>query len=128
MKKEIVTNSDYNFTVALFVSDDGFCHCPVCGSKSKNRDWRPYGLNGTPSYDICDCNFQFGYDDGDFPGPYDKTWENYREKWLKGQIKNERTPRLTLSQKREQLRNIGIESNVGLSKKEKRKLTKPKKP
>ena len=127
MKKETITNADHQCTVTLHVSEEGFCYCPVCGSPTKNTGWRPYAFNGTPSYDICgSCNFQFGFDDGGFPGPYDQAWERYRQKWLHGKIKDEGPPRLTLSEKRKQLKNIEMESTLELSKTEKRKLTRNK--
>lgn len=107
LQKEIILNSKYNFRITLHLSKAGFCYCPVCGLESQNKDWRPYDENGIPSHDICRCGYQFGYND-EFPGPYDKTWEIYREKWLNGDIKDELPPVLTLSKKKKQLGNINI--------------------
>lgn len=106
MKKEIIKNAEYNFEVVLFISEEGKCYCPVCGITMRNKEFRPYDSIGNPSYEICSCGFQFGHDDGDFPGPYDKSWENYRNKWLVR--KNTRPPFLTLMEKKEQLKNIGL--------------------
>ena len=106
MNQERITNQEYNFSIILHVNHEGFCCCPVCGVLSKNKTWRPYDSNGVPSYDICVCNFQFGVDDGDFPGPYTMAWESYREKWLQGTLGIPQ--KLALSQKKEQLKNIGV--------------------
>lgn len=108
MPQEIITNHEHDFIITLHLSDYGNCFCPVCGIESTTKAWRPYDENGLPSNDICKCNFQFGFDDGGFPGPYDASWESYRERWLLGQIEHEQPPVLTLSKKKEQLKNIGI--------------------
>ena len=109
MKKEIINNTEHNFTITLHVTEEGFCCCPVCGFIWKDPDWRPYYDNGAGCHDICKCGFQFGYTDGSFPGPYDKSWEDYRDKWLYARVDGEMPPILTLSKKKEQLKNIGIE-------------------
>ncbi|UKN01978.1 hypothetical protein K6119_00420 [Paracrocinitomix mangrovi] len=80
------TFQTYNgFQFELIFDKHGYCLCPVCGEKAKNKDWRPYDENGYPSYDICACGFEFGYDDGGEP-PFDKSWELYREEWYKGEL------------------------------------------
>ena len=94
--------------IILTINEDGYCCCPVCGEKATSKDWRPYDNEGCPSYDICSCGFEYGFDDSGVP-TYDKSWERYREQWLLGQIENERPPKLTLLQKKAQLKNIGIE-------------------
>ena len=96
--------------VELKISSDGFFYCPVCGEKSKDAEWRPYLENGYGTFDICNCGFEFGYDDGGEP-PYEKSWERYRTKWLDGKIESEVFKKLTLTQKKEQLLNIGIDIN-----------------
>lgn len=106
MKKEII-HSWNKEQILLTISDDGYCFCPICGIKANNKEWRPYNEEGYPSYDICSCGFEYGYDDSGEP-PYDKCWEIYRGKWLIGQIEHERPPILTLSQKKKQLKNLGI--------------------
>ena len=73
-----------------------------------DKDWRPYDDDGHPSYDICNCGFEYGFDDSGEP-PYEKSWESYRAKWLVGKIKIFK--KLTLTQKKEQLLNIGIDIN-----------------
>ena len=107
MKKEII-NTWNGKKVELKISSDGFCYCPVCGEKPKNKEWRPYDETGLPSYDICSCGFEYGFDDSGEP-PYEKSWENYREKWLNNEIDQYFGKRMTKSEKLIQLKNIEIE-------------------
>jgi len=108
MKKEIITHWHYKTEIVLTIAENNSCPCPVCGKATNNIEWRPYNEDGNPTYDICDCCFfEFGYDDGGDEPPHDISWKNYREKWLDGQIEN--ATKLTLTQKREQLKNIGID-------------------
>ncbi|MEP0263074.1 hypothetical protein [Dokdonia sp.] len=124
MTKEIIHTWNKE-KIILIISDDGYCNCPVCGVKAIYKDWRPYDTEGNPSYDICSCGFEYGFDDSGVP-PYDKSWERYRDEWLLGEIENERPPRLTLLEKKEQLKNIGVEIIQGSSRKEKRNISKNK--
>lgn len=103
--KEIIHTWN-NEKIILTISPDGYCYCPVCGVKALSKDWRPYDKEGHPSYDICSCGFEYGFDDNLGEPPHDKAWEHYREEWLLGNIENEKPPKLTLSQKKEQLKNI----------------------
>ncbi len=104
MKKEIIkAHNGTDFT--LILSDDGFCYCPVCGELSRNKEWRPYDNEGYPSYDICSCGFEYGFDDGG-ELPYEKSWQLYREKWLNGEIDNFNSKRLSKPDKLKQLKNI----------------------
>ena len=41
-------------------SDDLFC-CPVCGSPEFTE--APYYEDGSASFQMCSCGFEFGYDD-----------------------------------------------------------------
>ena len=109
--------------VILHISKSGTCFCPVCGNESNSKDWRPYNQKGVPSYDICFCGYQFGYDDDGEP-PYEKSWEAFRTKWLKGEVEIEIKPSLSLNEKREQLKNIGIVITKGLSRGSIRKVKK----
>jgi hypothetical protein len=93
--------------IVLTISADGYCYCPVCGEKSKNMDWRPYDSEGHPSYDICSCGFEYGFDDGSEP-PYEESWRAYRQKWLADEIKPIFGRRLNRSEKLEQLKNLGF--------------------
>ena len=105
MHKEII-HTHSGEEIYLTISPEGYCFCPVCGVMIEDADWRPYYQNGLPSYDICSCGFQFGYDDGSAPSK--KSWAGYRERWLQGKVKNEKPPILSLSQKKQQLKNIGL--------------------
>ena len=42
-------------------NDEGFYLCPVCGSPEFSEP--PYDENGGPSFQMCSCNFEFGFDD-----------------------------------------------------------------
>ena len=113
MKKEKITHWHYKTEIILSVAEDNSCPCPVCGKKTDNIEWRPYDEDGNPTYDICECCFfEFGYDDGGDEPPHNISWENYRVKWLRGEIEN--ATKLTLTQKREQLKNIGVNVENGL--------------
>ena len=105
MRKEKIKAWDGEEFV-LVISEDGYCFCPVCGEKSKDKDWRPYDENGNPSYDVCSCGFEYGFDDGGCP-PYTKSWESYRKKWLNGEVEVIFGRRLSLAEKIEQLKNLG---------------------
>ena len=106
MKQEtIITQSGEK--IVLTISEDGYCFCPVCGSKAGNKEWRPYSKEGHPKYDICQCGYEFGLDDGGEP-PYDKSWERYREKWLVKDLDYSQTKNMTRDQKLKQLKNIGL--------------------
>jgi hypothetical protein len=104
MNKEIIETLDGE-KILLTISDDGYCFCPVCGEKSKDKDWRPYNEEGYPSYDICSCGFEYGFDDAGQP-PYDKSWERYRSKWLAGEVKPTFGKQLSVAEKLEQLKNL----------------------
>ena len=100
MSKETI-NTENGEKIVLTISLDGYCFCPVCGEKSKEKHWRPYDNEGHPSYDICLC----GFDDGGQP-PFDKSWDRYRQKWLDDEIDKTFGRRLTKSEKLEQPKNL----------------------
>jgi hypothetical protein len=93
--------------LTLIISADGYCFCPVCGEKAKAKGWRPYDNDGRPSYDICSCGFEYGFDDGGEP-PYNKSWETYRERWLMNEDRPTIGRRLSKSEELEQLKNFKI--------------------
>jgi hypothetical protein len=93
--------------IVLTISSDGYCFCPVCGERSKDVEWRPYDNEGYPSYDICSCGFEYGFDDPGTP-PYDKSWESYRQRWLDGEVQPPFGRRLSKDEKLEQLKNLGL--------------------
>jgi hypothetical protein len=97
--------------IVLTISADGYCYCPVCGEQSKDKEWRPYNINGSPSYDICSCGFEYGFDDGGEP-PHEESWENFRQKWLADEVRPTFGRRLSKTEKLEQLKNLGPNINV----------------
>ena len=106
MIREIIHASNGG-KIVLTISDDGYCYCPVCGEKSKDKDWRPYDSGGNPSYDICSCGFEYGFDDAGGP-LYEKSWDTYRQKWVNGEIEQVFGKRLNRGEKLEQLKNLGL--------------------
>jgi hypothetical protein len=104
MRKETI-NAWNGERIVLAISLDGYCFCPVCGEKSKDVDWRPYDNEGHPSYDICSCGFEYGFDDSGEP-PYDESWERYRRKWLNGEVEPAFGRRLSKVEKLEHLKNL----------------------
>lgn len=107
MKKELITTPSGK-TITLIISAEGYCHCPVCGELAKNKGWRPYDELGHPSYDICSCGFEFGFDDAGEP-PYHGSWENYREKWLNSDVGVYSRKNMSRAEKLIQLKNIQVE-------------------
>ncbi|MBD3638037.1 MAG: hypothetical protein HUJ25_11850 [Crocinitomicaceae bacterium] len=105
MKKEVI-NTPNGQTIELIVDSKGFCFCPVCGERANVKVWRPYDKFGYPTYDICSCGFEYGFDDGGEP-PYEKSWENYRTKWYAGELDFGNSKTLPKSQKDQQLAQIG---------------------
>jgi hypothetical protein len=45
----------------LHQAESGLYLCPVCGRESFVEP--PYSGDGWPSFEICDCGFEFGFDD-----------------------------------------------------------------
>jgi len=46
---------------SLLQNEEGVYLCPVCGSPE--FDEPPYTHNGEPSFNLCSCGFEFGFDD-----------------------------------------------------------------
>ena len=42
-------------------NDEGKYLCPVCGSAEFKEP--PYDENGNPSFQMCSCGFEYGFDD-----------------------------------------------------------------
>ena len=42
-------------------NNDGVYLCPICGSAEFNEP--PYEEDGSPSFQMCSCGFEFGFDD-----------------------------------------------------------------
>ncbi len=106
MKKEVII-TDKGAQIELTISSDGYCFCPVCGEKPNNKEWRPYDEFGFPSYDICTCGFEYGFDDSGEP-PYEKSWASYRQKWLNNGADPYFGKQKTKEEKLAQLKNIGL--------------------
>lgn len=45
----------------IFQNNEGAYLCPVCGSAEFNEP--PYDENGSASFQMCSCGFEFGFDD-----------------------------------------------------------------
>ncbi len=54
-----VTDSGEHFVILQ--NDEEVYLCPVCGSAE--FDEPPYDENGSPSFLMCSCGFEFGFDD-----------------------------------------------------------------
>lgn len=95
--------------ITIHLSEEGYCHCPVCGKKATNKEWRPYDQQGFPSYDICACcGFEYGFDDAGEP-PYKESWKEYRQRWLKGEVDGFINKNMSREAKFLQLRILGLE-------------------
>ena len=53
--------SQYGEHFIIRENDEGFYLCPVCGSAE--FDEPPYDENGSPSFQMCSCGFEYGFDD-----------------------------------------------------------------
>lgn len=104
LKKEIIQGFNGSI-IELVLSSNGNCFCPVCGEESPDKEWRPYDKKGYPSYDICSCGFQYGFDDfGE--SSYENSWKIYREKWINNKIDNHFISTKTKEEKIRQLKNL----------------------
>lgn len=108
MKYEIVHTENSIYEIRMPISDDGYSLCPVCGDKSKNKDFRPYDKLGYPSYGICQCcGIEFGFDCE--PDSTELDWRNYRAKWLRNEIDLSMARKMSKADKLTQLRQIEVE-------------------
>ncbi len=101
-----VTESGESFS--LFQKEDGFHVCPVCGSDELESP--AYSTDGLPSFQMCSCGFEYGFDDTFSASPQaaegiEENWKRWRLKVIKGSsyLKS------TLDKCEKNLRNIGIE-------------------
>lgn len=67
--------------LVLLQNDKGIFLCPVCGSPE--LDEPPYSADGEPSFNICSCGFEFGFDDSplassDAVSGMVNNWDRYR--------------------------------------------------
>ena len=105
-ERQVTTRSGESIT--LFQADGGFWCCPVCGSPEFNEP--PYLDNGAPSYEMCSCGFEFGFDDdpGASKDSVDGVVNNW-ERWRSKIIQVTEISSIGNDQLRANLRNIGVE-------------------
>lgn len=101
-----VTQVGEHFT--LIQNDEGVYLCPVCGSAE--FDEPPYDENGGPSFQMCSCNFEFGFDDSNLTSKeasdgITPNWDRWRLKVIE---KNKHT-QLGLQALEYNLKQIGYE-------------------
>lgn len=106
MKYEIVIHQESGMAIHMPVSDNGHGLCPVCGEEWKNKALRPYDEMGYPSYGICGCGIEFGFDCS--PDSTHRDWEVYRKKWLDGNLEFGNGSSMSRSEKMNQLKNIKL--------------------
>lgn len=105
-KHHCVTEQGEHFL--LYENEDGIHICPVCGSAELSSP--AYSTEGLPSFQMCSCEFEYGYDDTPSASPrataggIEKNWEVWRLKVIK---KSSYLPR-TLAKCENNLKNIGI--------------------
>jgi hypothetical protein len=92
---------------ALYRSESGTWACPVCGSVELSE--QPYYSDGSASFAMCSCGFEFGFDDD--PGASAEAdpsvtanWTKWRARFLR---KLQPHPQ-ALAQVAERLRAIGV--------------------
>ena len=92
----------------LYQNEEGFHICPVCGSAELESP--AYSSEGLPSFQMCSCQFEFGFDDTPSAssratdGGIVKNWEFWRNKV----IKRSSYLKSTLVKCESNLKNIGI--------------------
>ncbi|MBC2600634.1 hypothetical protein [Puniceicoccus vermicola] len=81
--------------------------CPVCGEAGLKE--RPYDDDGSPSFEMCTCGFEFGFDDS--PLASKEAVNGIKENWKRWRVKvieEAATNRESLKQLEANLRNINI--------------------
>jgi len=76
-----VTESGEHFII--FQNDADVYLCPVCGSAEFNVP--PYDSNGIPSFQMCSCGFEFGFDDSSLASP--EALEGIVSNWNRWRLK-----------------------------------------
>jgi hypothetical protein len=94
-------------TAILYCSESGSWACPICGSVELSQP--PYYSDGSASFDMCSCGFEFGYDDDPGASPeadpsVPSNWSKWRARFLR---KVQAHPG-ALAQVTERLRAIGV--------------------
>lgn len=105
MKKiECITPDE---TFSIFQTDEGSYCCPVCGSDE--FELPPYDEAGSPSFEMCSCGFEFGFDDSPLASAeavegVQANWKRWRKKLIEGASRNSES----LAELECQLRNIRV--------------------
>ncbi|WP_040644455.1 hypothetical protein [Pseudoalteromonas rubra] len=92
----------------LYENDEGVHICPVCGSAELAAP--AYNNNGLPSFQMCSCEFEYGYDDSPLAssravkGGLQKNWEVWRKRVIQ---RSSHLPE-SLAKCESNLKNIGI--------------------
>jgi predicted RNA-binding Zn-ribbon protein involved in translation (DUF1610 family) len=84
MKPYLVTLPDGS-NVNIYEAESGLWACPVCGSVELER--QPYFADGSASFDMCSCGFEFGFDDdrgasAEAEASVQGNWERWRRPFL----------------------------------------------
>jgi hypothetical protein len=100
-----VTRNGEHFV--LYEDEEGNHICPVCGSAELRAP--AYDPDGRPSFQMCSCEFEYGFDDEPSASSRAvegivKNWERYRAKVIKRSSYLEST----LTQCENNLKNLGI--------------------
>lgn len=80
----VTTEGEY---FILYENEEGAHICPVCGSAELASP--AYDCEGRPSFQMCSCEFEYGYDDTPsassraIGGGIQKNWESWRLKVIK---------------------------------------------
>ena len=67
----------------ILQNEENYYLCPVCGSAEFKEP--PYNENGEPSFQMCSCEFEFGFDDSNLATTeaehgIKRNWERWRLK------------------------------------------------
>ena len=95
-------------SAVLYQTDEGIWCCPVCGSPEFTQP--PYFEDGAPSFEMCSCGFEFGFDDD--PGASKEAVEGVVNNWVRWReniTKYLPKPSNKYEQIKINLKNIGLE-------------------
>lgn len=65
-------------TATLYRAESGQWACPICGSVELSQ--APYDSDGSASFEMCSCGFEFGFDDD--PGASAQADPSVAANWL----------------------------------------------
>jgi len=105
MKKLVCASGTERFTI--FQADDGHFCCPVCGAADLSI--APYTEHGGASFEMCECGFEFGFDDSPLASAeaVDGIRANWR-RWRRKVIDEASRDAEALERLERQLKNIGV--------------------